>query len=87
MLPSSLIESLGMLATGTGQAHLADGTVIDVYEFVTHVQWHGQAMPVLVLQSTDVSLMGMALMEGSRLTMEVVPGGGILIERLDETYS
>ena len=53
---------------------------MDVYD--ASIEWDGQVRPILVLEADDVPLIGMALLYGSRLTIDVVDGGAVTIEPL-----
>lgn len=80
MLPLATVSTLSLPFLGTTPATLADGSTaaLDVYE--ARVVWHGRERPVDVLASEGGFLIGMALLYGSRLTMDVVPGGVVVIE-------
>jgi predicted aspartyl protease len=55
--------------------------MFDVYTAI--VKWHGQDQRVFVSATIGVSLIGMALLEGSEVKMQVKPGGDVTITRLD----
>ena len=44
--------------------------------------WHGQGLEVPVLQADGGPLIGMALLNGSRVIMDVVKDGQVKIEKL-----
>ena len=46
------------------------------------VQWHEDRKEVQVLQAEGIPLIGMSLLEGSRLTVDVEVGGQVFIEEL-----
>jgi clan AA aspartic protease len=78
-LPPGLIAALGLPWLCRQQGQLADGTfqAFDVY--VATVDWHGQPRSVEVEAVDAQPLLGMALMQGSDLRIEVVPGGSVTI--------
>lgn len=80
MLPPATVDALSLPFLGTTPATLADGSTaaLDVYE--ARVVWHGRERPVDVLASEGGGLIGMALLYGSRLTIDVVPGGLVVID-------
>ena len=82
-LPSARIASLQLPLAGLQRMTLADGTVavLAVYEGVVH--WHGARRTVQVIEVDGGALLGMALLDGSRMTMEVCDGGAVSIEPLD----
>jgi predicted aspartyl protease len=53
-------------------------TRLDVY--LATVVWHGQQKGVLISQAAGTALVGMSLLEGSRLTMDVEDRGNVTIE-------
>jgi clan AA aspartic protease len=76
-LSPSLILDLGLVWQNYGRALLADGSesVLDVYEAV--VQWDGAARRISVDCADTVPLVGMALMKGYELTIEVLDDGKV----------
>ncbi len=54
---------------------------ISLYQAV--ILWDGEKRLVLVA-ATGIPLIGMALLEGFRLTVDVTDGGAVLIEKRDE---
>ena len=82
-LPPETVESLGLLRIGEPvRARLANNTL---HEFAVHaasVFLHGRWRTVSVLAGPGPPLIGMALMWGSRLTMELREGGAVAIEEM-----
>lgn len=54
--------------------------VLDVY--LAKVLWYGQEREVLVLQADGGPLVGMSLLYGSRVMLEVVDNGDVTIDPL-----
>jgi clan AA aspartic protease len=81
-LPSEVVLSLDLLERGFVEVELADGgyTGLDVYE--ARVLWGDQQLPIPVYETEGEPLVGMSLLRGSRLTVEVAPGGEVVIEDL-----
>ena len=81
-LPSHLVSALELRFAGHRRGTLADGsvTVLDVY--LAAVVWHGREQDVLVAQAAGTPLVGMSLLRGSRMTMDVLEGGDLTIEEL-----
>jgi len=81
-LPPSMIARLGLVLRGHHHVILGDGSVglLDVY--VGTVLWDGQ--PLLIdIDSADADpLVGMALLEGYALYVEVRAGAGVTISAL-----
>ncbi len=78
-LPSSLIALLGLVWRQRGRALLADGSegVFDIYEGT--VYWDGQARRIPVHETETTPLVGMSLLEGYELTVDVRPRGNVII--------
>src|SRR5438445_677338 len=78
-LPATLIESLGLRSRGAHRGVLADGreVVLDLHEAT--VFWDGSARRVPVLATGSGPLVGMGLLSGYELTMQVVAGGSVPI--------
>ena len=81
-LPSSLIALLGLSWLGRQQAMLADGVVrlFDVYRAT--VIWDGQLRTVETDSADTEPLLGMGMIYGHDLRIQVVSGGTVTIEAL-----
>lgn len=81
-LPPTLIASLGLCWKSFGRGILADGSecLFDVY--VAKVVWDGKERRVLVDEADTDPLVGMALLSGYELKMQVRSGGKVTIKRL-----
>jgi clan AA aspartic protease len=81
-LPRSLVAALGLRWKGTGRGILADGSqcLFDVY--LARIIWDGKERTVLVDEADTEPLVGMALLSGCRLTMDVRSRGKVTIKRL-----
>lgn len=81
-LPSSLIASLELVWRGREHAILADGAVhvFDVYAVT--VIWDRQPRSVEVDAVDTTSLVGMALIHGHELRIQVIDGGIVTIAPL-----
>jgi len=78
-LPSAPIAALGLPWLGRQQGLLADGSVqvFDVY--TATVIWDGQLRTVEVECIETTPLVGMALLQGHELRIQVVSGGAVTI--------
>ena len=81
-LPPAVVASLGLRWKGFVRALLADGSecLFDVY--VGQVVWDGKARRVLVDEADTDPLVGMALMSGYELKMQIRPRGKVTIKML-----
>ena len=61
---------------------LADGSEVVLPFFSATVLWDGSRRPVSVIAAGGPPLLGMEMLAGHRLTMEVVEGGVVRIDTL-----
>jgi clan AA aspartic protease len=81
-LPSSLIRALGLPYHSRTIATLADGSFVPLRIFRATVVWDGQDRTAYVLEADGGPLLGMGMLYGSRVTLDVVDGGDVRIEGL-----
>lgn len=81
-LPPELIRRLGYPYEGSALGTLADGSEGRFDYHSGKVLWHGTEREVIVIASDGDPLVGMALLGGSRLTVDAVPSGAVRVERL-----
>ena len=81
-LPSGLITTLGLKWRRRGRALLADGNegVFDIYEAI--VVWDGQPRRVAVDAADVIPLVGMSLLYGYELMVQIVEGGSVFIKAI-----
>ena len=81
-LPPALIASLGLAWRGLEQVGLGDGSpqLFDVY--AATVIWNGQARTVEIDAADTDPLVGMGLIYGYELRIQVINGGTVTIEVL-----
>jgi clan AA aspartic protease len=81
-LPPTAIAQLRLPWIESGEATLADGSdcLVEVYQGT--VLWDGHALSLLVDEVDTDPLVGMGLLEGHELKIEVRPGGKVTIKRL-----
>ncbi|MEX0643289.1 MAG: clan AA aspartic protease [Pirellulales bacterium] len=78
-LPSSLISDLGLPWHRRGRGELADGSeiIFDIYE--AKIIWDGQSRRVWVDEIDSAPLIGMSLLDGYELLIQVWSGGNVTI--------
>ncbi len=81
-LPKRLLDNLGLAFIGTTQAMLADGNEVPLDVFETVVLWDDQEKTVVALAAEGSPLVGMAMLAGYRVTMEMEDNGVVMIESL-----
>jgi clan AA aspartic protease len=81
-LPPSVIGALNLRWRTVGRGTLADGSVslFDVYQ--AKVLWDGRVRAVFVDEFDATPLVGMSLLRGSELKMQVRARGKVTIKRL-----
>ncbi len=75
-LPANAITTLALPFHSMALATLADGSQIAIRKYEATVKWHDQDRDVLVLEAEGGPLLGMALLRGSRITLDVLDDGG-----------
>ncbi len=81
-LPMPLVTALGLVRQSGGTAVLADGSSRQFDIFDAEVEWGASWRAVLVSAVGNEALLGMRMMSGHKLTVEVVPGGLVQITPL-----
>ena len=81
-LPQFLIDHLGLQWRCLDRATLADGSRVVFDTYASKVVWDGRPQRITVDQSETEPLIGMALLEGFELTVQVRPGGKVTIRKL-----
>ena len=82
LLPPSIIQGLEVIWSAEVDARLASGQEIQLPSWRGAVLWHGRPRSILVLQADGEPLLGMNLLRGSRVTLDVQPDGNVVIEEL-----
>lgn len=82
LLPSDMVLELGLEYLYNSPLVLADGTMgrLDVYSVM--ILWEGRIREVRAIESTGMALVGMGMLYGHRLTVDVVEGGQVRIDSL-----
>jgi predicted aspartyl protease len=81
-LSAGRIAALALPYVETADALLADGSIVASRADSAHVLWNGMRRRVKVYESVGDALVGMTLMHGCRLCMDIVGGGRMTIEPL-----
>ncbi len=81
-LPVGVASSLALPELGFEEIALADGRTEIASVRRASVEWYGCSRTIPVLAVEGDPLLGMALLSGSRLRMDAVPGGAVSIEEL-----
>jgi clan AA aspartic protease len=86
-LPSSIVAQLALTWRQRGRALLADGSesVFDIYEAT--VDWDGELRRIPVDEAETVPLIGMSLLEGYELSIQIQRGGNVIVRALSQARS
>ena len=81
-LPPEIIAGLGLLPNGEMLGILADGTKnrFPIYEAI--ISWHGQPRVISISAVESHPLLGMGMLHGCELAMQIVEGGEVAIRDL-----
>ena len=79
-LPSGLVDELGLPFAYMGQGFLANDAEVDFDVHYVTVLWDGQSRDIEADATGSTPLVGMLLMEGHSLTIEVESGGRVAIQ-------
>lgn len=82
VLPQLVVDRLGLIrydpiviATGDGRARFVD-------RYIARILWHDEVREVRAASMGAEFLIGMALLRGSNLSVDAVPGGVVAISEL-----
>ena len=79
-MPVAVVRALNLLPLGVGQVALANGESAEVRIYQAGGFWNGVERIVDVLETEGDCLIGMALLQGHELRIEVRDGGAVTIE-------
>ncbi len=80
--PPDTIQPLNLTPTDESDAVLANGAGVSLPGWLGAVLWPGRPRSILVLPADGAPLLGMNLLRGSRVTLDVQVGGDVVIEEL-----
>ncbi len=81
-LPPSVVNSLHLTWLGQAQAVLGDGSLHQFDVYATTVIWDGQARLVEVDAAEATPLVGMGLLHGYELRIQIVDDGAVSIDAI-----
>ncbi len=81
-LPPEIIANLGLLPHGEMVGTLADGTKNLFPIYMAIISWYGQPRAISVSAVESHPLLGMGMLHGCELAMQVVEGGEVAIHDL-----
>lgn len=82
-LPGHLVNELRLPKAGSQNAILADGSEVLMDMHLARILWHeGREREVLALRADGGPLLGMELLHGNRVILDVVENGEVAIDIL-----
>ena len=81
-LPTGVIERLGLPPDGPRDAFLANGDPVTLNGWRGTILWQGRRNSILILQADGEPLLGMRLLYGHRVSVDVLEGGEVTIDEL-----
>jgi clan AA aspartic protease len=81
-LPPAVVAALGLAWQGMERFTLADGSQCVFDAYVASVRWDGKVRTIIVDEADTDPLVGMRLLRGHELKMQVRARGKVVIERL-----
>jgi clan AA aspartic protease len=81
-LSSGVVWALRLPLAGNRRVTLGDGSAVVLDMYMGRVRWHEHEREILILQADGDPVGGMALLDGNRVTLDVVDDGDLLIEPL-----
>ena len=81
-LPTDLIRRLELEPEGVRLAQLANGEIARMDSWLCTVIWHGRPHSIQVLQADGEPLPGMRMLRGSRVIVDALEGGDVIVEEL-----
>ena len=79
-LPPEECVHCHFLERGFVEVELADGGMATLGVYEARVLWHWRPLRVPVYEADGAPLIGMSLLRGSTLTIEVIPRGAVTID-------
>ena len=81
-LSITTIQELELARAGYRFEELADGSITKFMSYTATVLWDGQPRSINVIEADSEPLIGMELLLGSRVTLDVRDGGPVTIDPL-----
>ncbi len=81
-MPHDMIARFGLPFAAPTLVTLADGNILHVDCYRAIIGWDNQPRTILVIEMEGSCLVGMSLLYGFRVTLDVIDGGNLTIESL-----
>ena len=81
-LPASVIPQLDLVPRGNRYGYLALGEEFQLPTWRGTVLWNGRPRSVEIVETDSEPLLGMDLLRGNRITIDVREGGAVIVDAL-----
>jgi clan AA aspartic protease len=81
-LPTSIVNALGLPKRAVGSATMADGSIRSFDIHAVEIEWDGSSREVLTSAVGREPLLGMRLLEGYELRIQIESGGIVEVRKL-----
>jgi clan AA aspartic protease len=81
-LPPDVVRYLELPLRGSADVMIADGSVEELRIYRVGLVWLGRPLSARAYEAPGGPLVGIAMLRGSRLGIDVVPGGSVIVEDL-----
>ena len=81
-IPPDTVQKLELSRFSENRVEIAGGQIASFSVYRVLVDWHGRGRVVPALEMPGEPLLGMAMLWGSRLTVDAVEGGAVVIEEI-----
>ena len=82
VLPPAIVSSLGLRYHSSTYATMGDGSVVSIDVYTATILWDSRSRIVKVHEAGGGPLIGMGLLSGHRMCMDVLDGGAVTIDSL-----
>lgn len=83
-LPQRIVDQLSLVQKGSTDIRVADGRSANVKVYPLQIEWQGEFRSVEAICTDSFPLIGMALLSGSRLCVNVEEAGEVEITPIDQ---
>lgn len=81
-LPQAVIADLELAWVCRQNGMLADGSVVVFDVFAAALNWNDRVLEIEVESADTAPLVGMSMLRGHRITIDVLPAGDVAIEQV-----
>ena len=84
-LEAGVIRALGLQSAGVRKGMLANGAIVEFEAYRAKILWDGTERRITAVKSARGNLLGMKLLKGLRLVIDVEKQGSVTIEPLSRS--